>query len=166
VLSSVLGGSLQPPTVMAQTRPTSSFRVGISNQYVRQAVNEVLAGASEWLQRERCQALFSEFRDGRGLPLADRLRELNAEPQSYLRTVLFVDAEREGICARDRVLAFTAPGSRIVYLCGPQFERMFRRNASGAQATVIHEILHTLGLGENPPTPRHINARVEELCWH
>jgi hypothetical protein len=29
---------------------------------------------------------------------------------------------------------------------------------------VIHEILHTLGLGENPPTSVEITQRVEARC--
>jgi hypothetical protein len=29
---------------------------------------------------------------------------------------------------------------------------------------VIHEILHTLGLGENPPTSIEITQRVESRC--
>jgi len=29
---------------------------------------------------------------------------------------------------------------------------------------VIHEVLHTLGLGENPPTSTEITLRVEGRC--
>jgi hypothetical protein len=33
-----------------------------------------------------------------------------------------------------------------------------------AQAIVIHEALHTLGLGENPPSSAEITARVLASC--
>jgi len=33
------------------------------------------------------------------------------------------------------------------------------------QATIIHEMLHSLGLGENPPAPRYITDRVKQRCW-
>jgi hypothetical protein len=29
---------------------------------------------------------------------------------------------------------------------------------------IIHEMLHTLGLGENPPSSREITQRVTERC--
>ena len=61
--------------------------------------------------------------------------------------------------------AFTAQGSRVVYLCGRDFERAWRRDVAEVQATVIHELLHSLGLGENPPSPRAINNRIQQLCW-
>jgi hypothetical protein len=34
---------------------------------------------------------------------------------------------------------------------------------SRAQA-VVHELLHSLGLGENPPTSREITAQVLKRC--
>jgi hypothetical protein len=39
-------------------------------------------------------------------------------------------------------------------------------NEAVAEATVIHEALHTLGLGENPPTSREITAGVLKRCRH
>jgi hypothetical protein len=38
------------------------------------------------------------------------------------------------------------------------------RQASQAEIAVIHEALHTLGLGENPPDSREITRRVAERC--
>jgi hypothetical protein len=37
--------------------------------------------------------------------------------------------------------------------------------AVGAATIVIHESLHALGLGENPPSSRDITNRVERRCW-
>jgi hypothetical protein len=50
-------------------------------------------------------------------------------------------------------------------VCGRDFERAWKRNPREVQATIIHEMLHSLGLGENPPAPRDITDRVQQLCW-
>ena len=38
------------------------------------------------------------------------------------------------------------------------------KNPTLAEAMVIHEMLHTLGLGENPPTTFEITDRVLSRC--
>ncbi len=38
-------------------------------------------------------------------------------------------------------------------VCGPRLERQMTRNTRHAEATIIHEMLHSLGLRENPPPP-------------
>jgi hypothetical protein len=44
------------------------------------------------------------------------------------------------------------------------FNEAAARNASRAEIAVIHEALHTLGLGENPPDSREITRLVTERC--
>jgi len=39
-----------------------------------------------------------------------------------------------------------------------------RNDPAYAEMILIHELLHTLGLGENPPTSLEITARVTERC--
>jgi hypothetical protein len=51
----------------------------------------------------------------------------------------------------------------VVYIC-PGFAAFDRRYPDEAEATLIHEALHSLGLGENPPSSRHIQARVRARC--
>lgn len=118
-----------------------------------------------WLTRPRCQALFAEFKDERQRPLTDKLGELETDPQGYLRLALFLDGAQFPTCQRHGILAFTARGSRVIYLCGRDFERAWRRDSREVQATIIHELLHSVGLGENPPAARHISDRVQRLCW-
>jgi hypothetical protein len=156
------GGVLPRPGVAGES---SSFRVYINDSYKRRAVTDVLTGASAWLASEECQSVFSEFQDDRGFPLTQRLQELEATPQTYLGMVIFLDGARHSACIGDGVRAFTVPHSRVVFLCGRDFERASRRNGRAAQVTIIHELLHTLGLGENPPSPGRITVRVEQLCW-
>ena len=78
--------------------------------------------------------------------------------------VLFLDGAQSATCK-----AWSSPSrlgaAEVVYLCGRDFERAWRRDAREVQATIIHELLHSLGLGENPPSPRQITRRVQHLCW-
>ena len=139
--------------------------IHVEDAYTCDAARRALEAASRSLARPKCQELYLEFKDQRNLPLTARLRELETDPEGYLRMVLFLDGAQSAACGRHGVLAFTAPGSRVVYLCGRDFERAWRRDAAEVQATVIHELLHSLGLGENPPSPRAITHRVQQLCW-
>ena len=60
--------------------------------------------------------------------------------------------------------AVTAPGSRVVYVCGRSFAEAQARSPKRAEMVVLHEALHTLGLGENPPDSGEITRRVGERC--
>jgi hypothetical protein len=139
--------------------------IHVEDAFTCDAATRALEGASRWLAQPKCQTLFLEFKDGRNLPLTAKLRELETDPEGYLRMVLFLDGAQSATCRRHGVLAFTAQGSRVVYLCGRDFERAWRRDVAEVQATVIHELLHSLGLGENPPFPRAITHRIQQLCW-
>jgi hypothetical protein len=139
-------------------------RVYIKDGFTGDAARRALRGASERLLKPACQTVFSEFRDGRGLPLTERLWELAASPDDYLRLVVFLDGGRSPQCEMRGVLAFTERNSRVVYLCGRDFERAERRDPRETQVTIIHELLHTLGLGENPPSPRDISFQVLQRC--
>ena len=77
--------------------------------------------------------------------------------------VLFYDGSTTAPCRRPRVYAFTAPGSRVVRAC-PALGRLAAAAPDEAEAVVIHEVLHTLGLAENPPSSEEITARVERRC--
>ena len=63
------------------------------------------------------------------------------------------------------MLAFTGQGHRVVYLCRERFEREWRAGESRfAEIVLIHEMLHTLGLGENPPSSQAITNHVLRRC--
>ena len=162
------GGSASPresPSASPLDAEGDWPNIHIKDVYTRDAARRALRSASQWLARPKCQTLFDEFKDARDLPLAAKLGELHASPEQYLRMVLFLDGAQKSTCQIRGILAFTAPGSRVVYLCGREFERGWRRDSREVQATIIHELLHSLGLQENPPSPRHITDRVQRLCW-
>ena len=161
-------GNVVRADVVLDLRPATSEdwpNIHVEDAYTRDAATRALEGASRRLARPKCQTLFLEFKNERNLPLTAKLRELDTDPEGYLRMVLFLDGAQSATCGRHGVLAFTAQGSRVVYLCGRDFERASRKDGADVQAVVIHEMLHSLGLGENPPSPRAITDRIQQLCW-
>jgi len=140
-------------------------KVQIRDPVTRDATRRALDDAARWLSASQCGRLFSEFQDVDGHPLDARLRQLQSTPADYLRLVYFHDGEPNAVCRRHGILAFTQVGSRVVYVCGRDFARAWNRAPREIVATLIHEMLHSLGLGENPPTPREISDRVQKLCW-
>jgi hypothetical protein len=67
-------------------------------------------------------------------------------------------------CRQEETLAIAAVGSRAVYVCPRAIVAWAHRNRAWAEATLIHEALHTLGLGENPPSSVEITERVIQRC--
>jgi hypothetical protein len=51
-----------------------------------------------------------------------------------------------------------------VYVCTAWFREAFATNPGLAEEVIIHESLHALGLGENPPSSQEITTRVAERC--
>lgn len=141
-------------------------RVRIKDPEVRDAVTRALDEAASRLTTAQCRLLFSDFADRRDRPLGDRLVEMNLSAIDYLRFVVFEDGELDRRCSeKEGLLAFTIVGGRTIHICGQRFTRAAGRGRSEAWATIIHELLHSLGLGESPPTPRSITYRVQQRCW-
>ena len=164
VLSLALGSESGAGAIREATDDLLWTRLRIDDRFTRDAAQGALRGASDRLANPKCQSILSEFHDGRGLPLTERLAELGATAQEYLQMVVFLDATGSPQCGRSGVIAFTSRNSRVVYLCGRDFERAARRDSRETQITIIHELLHTLGLGENPPSPREISFQVLQRC--
>ncbi|HTY41869.1 MAG TPA: hypothetical protein VMH79_08365 [Thermoanaerobaculia bacterium] len=111
-----------------------------------------------------CREIFSDFHDGQGNTLQQNLDALGVTGAFYLQWTLFYDGTGSRLCERRNILAATAPGSRSVFVCMAQFLEVARREPRLASALVIHEELHSLGLGENPPDSKTITARVLARC--
>lgn len=116
------------------------------------------------LTDSRCQEILTDFADSAGRRLDVNLASTGETAASYLGLVLFYDGRATERCADRHVLAWTAPGSRAVHICWDQFSLYQRFDKGYAADTLIHETLHTLGLGENPPEPRMITAQVIARC--
>lgn len=128
------------------------------------AVLMALAGAQRKLQDPECQKVLSDFRDGEGRTLAENLAWMRMEPADYVTVLFFRDgseASAGSLCRSAGAAAATEPKSRLVFVCGPAFRRQARRVREN---TLIHEMLHSLGLEENPPSSEEINAQIRLRC--
>jgi hypothetical protein len=119
--------------------------------------------AARKLERPECQQILEEFRDARGRTLAENLAPWNCTPSEYLRMIPFLDGSSRPACRAGRAELFVVMGVPRVFVC-PSFVQKQIREPWTAENMVIHEMLHTLGLGENPPVPSEITRRVNDRC--
>ena len=141
------------------------------NAYDRGVVQRVRARAAVKLEGPECGKLLTDFTDGGGRTLESNLRTLGLSAAEYLLQISFLDGSRLPACRTLEVIMATTPGVPRVFVCPAgagkvtsRLSRMEFERGSVAEAMVIHEMLHTLGLGENPPTTFEITDRVRERC--
>lgn len=139
-------------------------RLRLADPVARRMATRALDLAWQRLARPDCRAVMDQFSDQAGRPLQHKLATLSVDAQTYLTMVVFIDGTRERACVSG-VLAFTTPGSRVVRICVDQLKQAWQQSPDHTTANVIHEMLHTLGLGENPPAPAAITARVLSACF-
>lgn len=150
--------------VSADARATSNaFRVRIARPALAGGVTAALEGAGRRLERRACAAIVDDFADADGRPLTRRLEALGQSPRGYLSQIGFYDGHAASGCHRSRVVAITAPGSRTVWVC-PGFTLLQKRDPGLAEVLLLHEMLHSLGLEEDPPTAAEITAGVVARC--
>jgi hypothetical protein len=137
----------------------------LQNSVVYGAVIRAVSGAGQRLTRRACRQVFTDFSDQSGQPLLARLTASGRTAAQYLaEQVRFADGQDAPLCRSGRsTAAFTTPGNGVVYVC-PAFADLGGHNPTAAEIVVIHELLHTLGLGENPPSSREISQRVTLRC--
>src|SRR5262245_49935544 len=130
----------------------------------RFAVRGAVEGAAARLSRPSCQAVLTDFADESGRNLLTSLIASGRSPADAFAALRFVDDDAAPQCGTGTTLAFTQTGSSVIHVCARQFAKRSRRNRQTAEMIVIHEFLHTLGLGENPPTSQTITAQVTLRC--
>jgi hypothetical protein len=129
------------------------------------AVRRAVLSVGRRLDDEECREVFNDFNATTlGRPLSEVLDEWGRSPADHLAALVFKDGSGKPACANPGVLAYTRVGSDTVYICATQFTRAVAADPSFAEIVLIHELLHTVGLGENPPTSREITARVLKRC--
>jgi hypothetical protein len=131
--------------------------------WAARAVDRARTGAARRLQGSECQKVLADFRDGDGRTIQQNLEQRRMSPGDYLVSIPFLDGGRERLCRDTRNVLVTAPGMQRVMVCST-FADFQLRKPHMAESMVIHEMLHTLGLGENPPSSAEITARVEAQC--
>jgi len=144
---------------------SSSLRTTLQEERELRAFRRAAAGALRRLSTPKCQRVFSHFRDRSGRTLKEGLDALGQTPASFMGWILFADGRGERPCADANVLAVTMPGSRAIWICGWQFAHENEWGDPGlTEAVLIHEELHALGLGENPPSSTSITTSVRASC--
>jgi hypothetical protein len=136
--------------------------VRIRDAQAAASVRRALRSVERRLGDPRCRRVFTDFAGPDGRPLQARLDERGQAPQDYLGTILFYDGSASAPCANRNVLAATSPGNRVVLVCAAQVARA--RGPREIEAVILHEMLHSLGLEENPPSSAAITARVVARC--
>jgi hypothetical protein len=124
------------------------------------------------LRKAECQEVLADFTDAQGRTLRENLDARGLSAPDYLQTITFVDGAPTRSCRRGGwVLLMARPGSAFVGVCpmegSPLTSRLaqvLHRNPSLAGAMIIHEMLHTLGLREDPPTSEEITRQVQVRC--
>jgi hypothetical protein len=155
------------PLAPAETRPSGDgfvVRSVVPPAAGGVALHWAVVGAHRRLEQPVCRGLLAEFSDASGRTLQENLDALGETGGTYLARILFADGTSRPRCKARGAFAFTTVGSRVVYVCGREFKDLADRSPVRAQAIVIHEALHTLGLGENPPSSSEITARVLAGC--
>jgi hypothetical protein len=138
----------------------TGFRMRMVASHHANSVTRALEGAHERLGRPECRKLFTDFVDLEGRPLQQRLDALSLDGQQFLRYVGFYEGYGHKRCGQARVLAFTQPGSLAIRVCPD----VARRDQETVELILIHEMLHSLGLGEKPPSSAEITDQVTRRC--
>ena len=160
------GAVLAAAILLAATTVIAASPLSLTGWDAR-AVDTARADALARLEGEECRKLLTDFADPGGRSLQENLDEWTTSPAEYVGLIPFVDGSREKLCRRANVALVAQPGVRRVFVC-KAFAEVQLRQPAVAEAMIIHEILHTLGLGEAPlpgaPTSLEITRRVEARC--
>jgi hypothetical protein len=130
-----------------------------------QLVQRTVERAAARFESPACAALLTVFTDVRtGEPLAARLLDSGRTPSTFLGSLRFVDADHMVQCQRRPAYAWVPVGGNVVFVCTSRFGELVRKDEWLAGNILIHEALHSLGLGENPPSSEEITRTVVRRC--
>jgi hypothetical protein len=159
-----IGGFPRTAAAGDDVAESAPFRVRGLKSETLWAVRRVLAAADRRLDRAACLEVLTDFRDASGRTLREVLDAHEVTARGYLRWISFADGGDSRPCRSRGTLAATEPTSRVVFICPKAFVEAASATPEDAEATLIHEMLHSLGLGENPPSSREITERVRARC--
>ncbi len=162
VLASLVAASAGGDTAAANG---PAIRNHLQSKAARAALERAATGALRRLQDPECQRVLDDFRNARGLVLRERLVALGETGASYLASRMwFVDGSGTRACQSSQTVAVTGVGSSVVFVCDRQLRQRGFSDPDHVETVLIHELLHSLGLGENPPSSDEINAQVARRC--
>lgn len=125
----------------------------------------VVAEAADRLESEPCRLVLRDFASRTtGRPLSEALDLTGLTPAQYVRSIRFRSGRGLSLCAGPGMLAYTSPGSRAVVVCPGPLAGFRTGEGVSSIVVVLHEALHSLGLGEDPPSSKEITAAVRNRC--
>jgi len=144
--------------------PGPVYAIRIAHEATAGTLKRLLDEARERLARPACQEVLDDFVASDGRSLRSHLDDVGCSPEAYLELLIFYDGRKQRRCLQGGNLAVTNVGGRVVHVCPEELRTRARRNPAWAEAAIIHEALHSLGLGENPPSSQEITAQVLRRC--
>jgi hypothetical protein len=120
-------------------------------------------GAQARLRSPECRKLLADFSDAEGRSLEQRLGAFALPPDEFLATLPLLDGSSRPLCQANRSHLLTTAGVPRVFVCKSYLKAVYQERVM-AEVYLIHELLHTLGLGENPPTSQEITCQVVRRC--
>jgi hypothetical protein len=163
----VLLGSLTGASAIAgdAAAAPASIRNRVGCPMTRAALDRAATGALRRLESPGCQQVFSDFKDAQDRVLREKLEALGETGASYLRSRMwFVEASGSRACQSSETVAVTKVGSAVVFVCARQLRERVFSDPAWVEAALIHEELHSLGVGENPPSSLEIQERIARRC--
>src|SRR5262249_12720665 len=140
--------------------PTINFFAGTA----RFAIMRAIDGAVRRLATPECQRVLTDFSDPQGHTLAENLARSGKTPIEFFNALYLWEDRETPRCLHRGTLAFTAPGQTVIRICSRRFAEVSLEQPRFGDAVLIHEMLHALGLGENPPRSRDITQQVLARC--
>jgi hypothetical protein len=142
----------------------------VSDVTLHAAVDNAKANAVGKLGSTQCQAMIRNNKNAAGISLWDVMTSYAADPGTYIGSqITFANGDgtidiASGLipCNYGRLAWVSEPGVHTVDVCG-SFSSL---SAGMGGVTLIHEMLHTLGLPEGPPdyTSDQIQQMVIDWC--
>jgi hypothetical protein len=120
-------------------------------------------GAIARLRSPQCRQILDDFVDREGRKLHEKLQAFGVGPDKYLAMLPLLDGESRPLCKANQSQLLTSAGVPRVFVCKAFLATVYQRRVM-AEVYIIHEMLHTLGLGENPPTSQDITQQVVKRC--
>ena len=148
----------------AGAAPLQGGREAADRTPTRTLVAAASTRAAAKLRKPECREVLSDFRDAGGRRLSEILEERRIGANEFLASLFFVDGRATPLCASGTAAAGANPGSIFIGVCKETFSRVQAEDPGFAANVVIHEMLHALGLGENPPTSEEITRQVAKRC--
>ncbi|HQQ77001.1 MAG TPA: hypothetical protein PLB01_06570 [Thermoanaerobaculia bacterium] len=142
-------------------RPSFAARA-VPKGALAQAVTPASSLAAERLGTSACRGIFEELPDFTGRPVARRLEAGERSPSSHFARLTFLGST-EGPCRYSGTAAWSVAGDTRVRVCARTFGAVAAHDRREAAAVLIHEALHTLGVGEDA-AKEPLTAFVRRRC--